>query len=339
MRLFPSPEPRLADRDGVPDLTLAQIARVFEQHGLGPVRHVTPIGGGQINRTLLVNGDRVLRVRPPEKSGGAFRTEACLYERLRGRAPVPEVIALDTSREVVPFDWILLRRLPGESLLRLWLAAAERQRGWLLAQVAETLRALHAERFPACGGFQAGELLSAPSWEAYLAERFDRRLGRLHAFPHADRDLLAAIDAFRHRHRGALYDRPPVLVHRDLHFGNFLAEGPRLTGVLDFEAAVAAPPDYELDQLARFLRYPSLFAEGEVGLRPGSSHFAGVWDTLRRIYPEPFRTPDLSTRLALYSLEYDLAALHDCYTGRWDAAAHRHVLDRIRHALEQRLPG
>jgi aminoglycoside phosphotransferase len=319
----------------LPEL-LGLIARLFEHHGLGPVRHVEAARGGQINRTLLVNGDLVFRVRPAGKEGGAFLTERKLYERLRGRLPVPEVLALDTSREIAPFDWVLQHRLPGQSLLQVWLSASERQRGWLLAPVAEAMRALHDERFTAVGGFRSGELRPAASWGAYLDERFDRRLSRLHSFPNADRALLGAIDAFRRRHRGALHDRAPALVHRDLHFGNLLVEGHRLTGILDFEAAVAAPADYELDQLGRFLRYPALFVEEE-GPRPGPAEFAGVWRALQAAYPEPFRTPDLATRLSLYSLEYDLAALHDCYTGRWDAAAHRHVLDRIHLALEQRL--
>ena len=55
------------------------------------------------------------------------------------------------------------------------------------------------------------------------------------------------------------------------------------------------------------------------------------------LYPEPFRARDLPVRLALYSLEYDLAALRDCYAGLWDAAAHRHVLDRVRAALDERV--
>jgi aminoglycoside phosphotransferase (APT) family kinase protein len=331
MRLFTGPD----DDPPLPELTPALIARLFDAHGLGPVRHVAPMRGGQINQTLLVNGDLVLRVRPLGKKDGAFLTERRLYERLRGRAPVPEVLALDTSREVAPFDWVVQRRLPGESLARLWLGAGERQRGWLLSQVAETMRALHDERFPACGGFRAGELQPAFSWAAYLDERFERRLQRLHTFPNADRVLLGAIDAFRRRHRGALDDGPIGLVHRDLHFGNLLAEGHRLTGLLDFEAAVAAPPDYELDQVARFLRFPVLFVEEEP--RPAPAHYGGVWDALRRAYPGPFHVRDLTVRLSLYSLEYDLAALRDCYAGRWDATAHRHVLDRIHAALDERV--
>lgn len=313
------------------------VERLFARHGLGPVRSVAPLSGGQINPVVVVNGVYILRARPPGRDASAFRTEARLFERLRGRLPVPEVLLVDTSREAIPLDCILLRRLPGETLARLWERAGDRQRAWYAAQVAEILKTLHAERFPACGGFRSGELVPAPSWQAYFEARYERRLRRLRAFPDADRALLDAIEGYWRRRRGVLDDGPACLVHRDLHWGNLLAEGPRLTGILDFEAAVAAPPDYELDQLLRFLRYPALFIHGETAATPTPALFAGVWNLLQAAYPEPFRAKELSTRLSLYSLEYDLAALYDCYSGRWGAAAHRHVLDRIRLALEERL--
>jgi hypothetical protein len=104
--------------------------------------------------------------------------------------------------------------------------------------------------------------------------------------------------------------------------------------VLDFEAALAAPPDYELDQLARFLRWPSLFLTETPGITAAA--FRGVWSGLRRLYPELFQAPALPTRLALYSLEYDLAALRDCLTGVWDRPVLRHVLARMEAALDEK---
>jgi aminoglycoside phosphotransferase (APT) family kinase protein len=319
------------------EITPAVVDRLFARHGLGPVRQIAAVAGGQINQVLEVNGEYVVRFRPPGKDGGAFATEQRLFQRLRGRVPVPEVVLLDTSREAAPLDCAVARKLPGESLARAWLAAGDRQRRWLLAQLGEAMRALHEERFPACGGFVAGELAPKPSWDAYFQERFERRLARVQAFPQADRTLMDAIEGYWRRHRGALFDRPPCLVHRDLHFGNVLVAENRITGLIDFEAAVAAPCDYELDQLLRFLRYPALFLEPALAARVSPAQFAGVWSSLREVYPELVRVREMAARLSLYSLEYDLAALVDCYAGRWDAEALRHVTERVRAALEERL--
>jgi aminoglycoside phosphotransferase (APT) family kinase protein len=248
---------------------------------------------------------------------------------------VPEVVALDESGAAVPAACLICRRVPGETLARVWLRAGPRQREWLLEQLAALLRALHEEAFPACGDLSGGELQPAASWSDYLQARLRRRLAIVRALPGAPAALLDAVEAHARRSTTALEAGAARLVHRDLHFGNVLVEGDRITALLDFEAAVAAPPDYELDQLARFLRWPALFLTELPGVEAAA--FRGVWTGLRCAYPDLFQVSHLEARLAVYSLEYDLAALRDCLTGVWDEAVRRHVLARMEAALEQRI--
>ena len=316
-------------------LTAADVERVFARHGLGAVRAVGRLPGGQINAAYRVNGDMVLRVRPVGKDGAAFRKERALFERLRGQVPVPEVVALDESGEALPAAYLICRRAPGESLSRVWLNAGARQRAWLLGQLAELLRAVHQVDFPACGDLPGGELQPAASWRDYLAARLRRRLEIVRALPGAPGDLLDAVEVFQRHAAPALAAGSARLVHRDLHFGNILAEENRITALLDFEAAVAAPPDYELDQLARFLRWPRLFLTEMPGV--AAAAFRGVWPGLRGAYPELFQAPQLETRLAVYALEYDLAALRDCLTGVWDRSVRQHVLGRMEAALAKKV--
>jgi aminoglycoside phosphotransferase (APT) family kinase protein len=314
-------------------ITAADVARVWTRHGLGPVHRVERLAGGQINAAYRVNGAWVLRVRPAGRDGAAFRKERALLERLRGQAPVPEVVALDESGAALSAAYMICRWAPGEPLARVWLAAEPRRREWLLRQLGELLRALHAVRFPACGELTGGELCPAAGWRDYLEARLRRRLGIVRALPGAPLGLLDAVEAFARRAAPALESGAACLVHRDLHFGNLLVEGDRITALLDFEAALAAPPDYELDQLARFLRWPALFLTDLPGVE--ASAFRGVWSGLRRAYPELFQAPRLPERLALYALEYDLAALRDCLTGVWDEPVRRHVMGRMEHTLRR----
>src|SRR5205814_597461 len=120
-------------------LTRRDAERILDAHGLGPLRALTPFTGGWINPVFLLNGEYVLRIRPAGKSGGAFLTEAALCARLRGKAPVPEILAVDTSREVLDADYMLARRLPGESLTRAWLRASPPVRERLASAFADLL--------------------------------------------------------------------------------------------------------------------------------------------------------------------------------------------------------
>src|SRR5205823_14394593 len=99
---------------------------------------------------------------------------------------------------------MLARRLPGESLTRAWLRASASTRERLAAAFADLLREIHAERFPACGGFEAGELRPALSWQHYFAVRFERRLRIVRSCARADQALLRAIERRWQRHAPAL---------------------------------------------------------------------------------------------------------------------------------------
>lgn len=315
-------------------LPWALVAHLWRAHGWGPVHSLRSLGGGWIHRVYLVNEEYVLRFRPPERSGESLLTEQTLSRLLEGRAPVPQIVLADTSRTLVNADYVVLRRLPGEPLARVWLREeSHARRRELVRQWVGLLRTIHEVRLPACGGFHGGELVPAASWRAYLGGRIERRLSRVRACPGADTVLLDAIAATWRRHAAALELAEPCLVHRDLHFGNVLVEGDRITGVIDFEAAVAAPADYELDQIGRFLRWPTLFLEPELGARATRDRCAEVWSLLREGYPALAQVPDLRSRLVVYALEYELACLYDAYRGRWGAAGVPAVTARIERAL------
>ena len=270
-------------------------------------------------------------MRPAHASDRAFHKEAALYERLRGRVPVPEVIGVGGEAGGA---YMLLHRSPGESLTRRWLAEpSPRVREWLLAQWIEILRALHTERYDACGELTGAADVEPVRWPAFIGGRIERRVAALRALPAADAGLLAAAEAFSTARLAALELADPRLVHWDLHWGNVLAEGSRITAMLDFESALAAPVDLELDQVYRFLRWPALFVEGDLAARARPEAFAEVWPALRRGYPELFAAPRLAERLSLYALDYDLARLRQALEGRFAPEA---ITQRIAAILEGR---
>src|SRR5262249_10210598 len=152
-------------------------ARILAAHGLGPLRELRPMGGRWINRVYLLTGQYALRLRPAEKSGGPFLTAQALFAPLRARLPRPAVIGVDTSRAAVDAPFRLARPWRGRRRGGAGVGAARRGQARLMAACAGPRRTFHEERFPACGGFEAGELRPARSWQSCFAARFERRLG------------------------------------------------------------------------------------------------------------------------------------------------------------------
>jgi len=311
-----------------------EVERLFARHGLGPVESVQPLAGGQLNNALRVNDGHVLRFREATRSTGSLKREAAVLARVKGRVKTAEVVA--SGLDDILGEYLILTWLPGRSLLAAWLETPDvTTREWWLAQWTASLRAIHEERFPKPGELPNGELKPYASWRSYIESRIRKRLDLLMRVPAMDRELVLAAERYLRRHAGVLDDGPCCLIHRDMHFANALVQGPHLTGILDFELAESGPPDYELDTIYRFLRYPWLFSEAGSPSRLTPARFASVWIRLKRGYPELFQARHLRDRLCLYALDHDLSSLIQAYGGRWggEAGAER-AMRRIGEILQ-----
>src|SRR3954451_20595603 len=105
------------------------VERIWAARGLGAVRTVTRCGRGSINPCFIVNDAVVIRFNTVIIKGATrFRNEERAYMALRGNGvPVPEVIAVDLSRSIAPYDFIVTSKVPGAPVIDTWadLSAAE----------------------------------------------------------------------------------------------------------------------------------------------------------------------------------------------------------------------
>jgi aminoglycoside phosphotransferase (APT) family kinase protein len=312
------------------------VERLFTRLGLGPVHTVQPLTGGQLNTVLRVNQTHVLRTRGATVATGSLKREAAVLRHLNARVPAPEVVAVgndDLLGEYLVETW-----LPGRSLLQAWLDTPDvATREWWMIQWTAAIRAIHEERFEQPGELPLGELKGYPSWRGYIEARVRKRVDALMRLHAVDRELVLAAERYLKRRAPVLEDGPNCLIHRDLHFGNVLVDGPHLSAVLDFELTEVGPPDYELDTIYRFLRYPWLFTDAAMARHALPSRFASVWIRLKRGYPELFTVRHLRERLSLYALDHCLSCLLQAHQGRWgNEAAVEATLKRLGEVLEDR---
>lgn len=223
-----------------------------------------PLTGGTFNSAYRISAadgrGLVLKIAPrPEApvltyEHGLLRTESLYYQAMAGRAPVPEVVHADFSREVIGSDLLLMTELPGTT----WFDARERigdaDRARLRGELGGLVARLHrvtGEGF----GYPQGEV--RPSWRAAFLAMVDAVLADAGTYAVA---LPRAADQIRATMRAwaDLLDavRVPVLVHFDLWDGNIMvdvdAERPRITGLFDGERAFWGDPMAELVSLALF---------------------------------------------------------------------------------------
>lgn len=322
----PGLEPRNVKPDRRP--AVSPLQRVFHRWGLGEVRSVERLSGGRLNRVARVNGEYVLRCREPHAITGSLEREAAVLPLLEGRIVTPPVVAHGLDEMLG--EYLIQRWIPGQNLLTAWLTNPDvPTREWWIEQWIAGMKAIHEVRFAAPGEFVNGVFEPAASWQTHFENRFHQRVNRLMRAQGANRSLVVAAERYVRRHRNVLGDVPCCLVHRDLHFGNMLVDGPRVTAFLDFELAQSAPVEYELDAILRFLKAPQGFAPPEFAAQVSAARFASVWVRLKRGYPELFHAPGLAERLPLYALDHALSCLLQSYAGRWGDEPSRVALTEL----------
>ena len=228
--------------------------------------------------------------------------------------------------------------VPGESLLSRWPKADAEERTAYVAQLTALLRRMHSVRLSAFGDPTNPKL--GDNWAALHARRAAHALQIARDAENAPPELIDRAERMLNRESIAMAAGYPTLTHGDLHFGNVHVQDGMITGLLDFERAWSAAPDWELDQILRFARYPHLFAEpGQEGqLHP--SLFANVFPALRAGYPDLFDISGLASRLRVYALEYDLRALASARKRHGnDPALAQAAGQRIADTLEEGFPG
>src|SRR3982751_3296436 len=100
------------------NLSPEALQAICTTHGLGKIESLVQPAQGNINRCLMVNDAYVLRFDILDWGGAnRYAGEKWAYDLLRDSGvPVPKVVALDTSKRLVRYDYLILTKMPGQPI-------------------------------------------------------------------------------------------------------------------------------------------------------------------------------------------------------------------------------
>jgi aminoglycoside phosphotransferase (APT) family kinase protein len=266
------------------------------------------------------DGPLVVRLFPGEAPPDLARREATVQRVLAGQGyPAPAIVWFDDDARLAERRCFVMRRLPGHPLV-----GGIRPRELLMS-----LRKLYRQVVEMTASAQAAlHRLDAAPIVAELddmplgVERWYERMAQFEGFA-AGLDWLVA-------HRPP--DRAtPVVCHGDLHPGNLLVEGDRLTGVLDYTVMTIAEPALDVGYTAMSLHIAPIDAPAPVQ-RVAARFARGIADryvaaylrqtgadlTNQRYY-EALRCASELTNVASYRLARAAGTHQDAPRPTWDA--------------------
>ena len=221
-----------------------QIRSIWQAYDLGAIDHVTPTPSGMRNESYIVNREWFLRLNTLDPGLTKFGNERVAYDLLADSGlPVPSVVVVDESRRIVPYDFIVLTRLPGANVAesRDTLSAAQVQA--LAWEAGRSLARIHAHTF---AGFDKLCEIEHPrflSWFDYYSDYAHRYMRPARQRGLLDDQSFRRLEKVLARAHGLLAQvTRGVLVHSDYHYENILQQDGRLTGILDFEWALSGDP-------------------------------------------------------------------------------------------------
>lgn len=235
------------------EISRAGLAALLERHGLGPLEKVEALN--DVAGTLLVNGDIAIRCGV---HSSLLRKEALIYRRLAllPDVPGPEVLALDTQRDLLPCDALILRHVPGVVGSAIWASLDSVQREQISEDLGRICGMIHSLRWSVYGGLVPDDMheLRSERWTDVVLQKAVRVYEQA-----SQRGLLSrrVLDAFATTISDSdsviTTPEPPVLAHTDLGMWNVLLrqEGARwqIAAILRWDAALTADPAWEFATL------------------------------------------------------------------------------------------
>jgi hygromycin-B 7''-O-kinase len=177
--------------------------------------------------------------------------ERFVYQLIRTHTtvPVPDVLRCDDTKQLIPFDYMVMSRLPGAPIVaRTDLSRAEVQD--VYGQLGAILRMLHTVTFEHYGFITPTGVVPPLTNNEFMTRRFGEQL-RVFADsggqPQTGNRIEGAVTSSRPLFAA---NHSAVLCHNDLHEANALAVKQRgrwhVTGVIDVGGAIAGDPLFDL---------------------------------------------------------------------------------------------
>ncbi len=181
----------------------------------------------------------------------SFFTEQWIYEVLHAnKLSSLNVIAVDISRKIFPFDFQIIEEVPGVSLFELG-----RERKIAYKQhynLGIYIASVHKNKTSGFGPFSIDDIFLEKgigihnSWKDFVFLNLEAHIGYCIKHKLLDNTSAQKIETYFSHLDKRLFYVDPVLLHGDIANHNVFVKGNKISGVIDWEDSISGDPVYDI---------------------------------------------------------------------------------------------
>ena len=256
-----------------------------------------PINQGSVNLVcpfVLSNDfEGVIRVHPPQANNSYFHVEKLVMDLAsKNGVPTAEVLTVDDTREIAPFDYMIMTKIQGE-VLRVTIEHNPDIHPIYLNQIGKYMALIHQISTVGYGFFDNNLAAKGVLRGQYLSneDHYQSALDLDKHFHfkedvHFDIELVEKSFQILERNIKVAECKNPVLIHNDIADWNTVVSNNIVTGIMDWDECFSGDPVFEFATLG-------LFYDGY--------QMKEILDGYKKILDLP---PDFNDKIDLYTLRY-----------------------------------
>jgi hypothetical protein len=249
---------------------------------------ITKVNSGFTSIVYFVD-DMVIKLALQEEKKKKLKKEIDIYKNI-SLNNIPQYIA---SGEFNNYIYLIISKISGKSLYKVWHNLTEIQRANCIEQIAKTLKGFNK---------QNAEFLNSEykiiEWEESVLGEFRYNINEIEKLGINTENVskfVSSTDLFK--------DNVFGLVYNDAHFDNFIYDKGKIY-LIDFDRVVYAPIDYEMLIFKTMCDNPSKFASEEDESNVFNEDFIKVYAWFNKYYKEIFEIKNIDKRIKIYQFNY-----------------------------------
>lgn len=257
---------------------------------------IEKINVGFTNTIYQINNTYIIKICTNSNNEVNFIKEIKFYNKNKNNPLIPKMYYYSTNNNKIPYFYEIIEKVEGVSLYNIWHKLSENQREKVIRQLCTAMKQIHSKK----GKYY--------NWAKTIKERFIILFNQaieLEIFNKKEQKQLKEAYIYFDKY---LDTKEIVLVHNDLHFDNIIVNNEKIK-IIDFERAMFAPRDYELNIIYQMIRKPWKYASEETEKFTDKKDYKNILIYIKKYYPELMNTKYLFKRLAIYDIIYLLPHL------------------------------